>query len=123
MDSTRQQKIGRMMQKEISALFTLEGKNYYGNSFVTVTSVRVTPDLGIAYVRLSLFKEKDAQKIVDHMNKASHDIRRKLGARIKNQIRHIPDLKFFHDNSLDYVDKMEGLFREIHKDDKKENEE
>lgn len=123
MDSTRQQKIGRMMQKEISALFTLEGKNYYGNSFVTVTSVRVTPDLGIAYVRLSLFKEKDAQKIVDHMNKASHDIRRKLGARIKNQIRHIPDLKFFHDSSLDYVDKMEGLFREIHKDDKKENEE
>ena len=122
MDSTRQQKIGRMMQKEISALFTLEGKNYYGNSFVTVTNVRVTPDLGIAYVQLSLFKEKDAKKIIDHMNKASHDIRRKLGARIKNQIRHIPDLKFFHDNSLDYVDHMEEIFKELHKDDKKENE-
>ncbi len=105
------------MQKEISALFTLEGKNYYGNAFVTVTNVRVTPDLGIAYVRLSLFKQKEAQKIVDHMNKASADIRRKLGARIKNQIRHIPDLKFFHDNSLDYVDHMEELFKEIHKDD------
>ena len=122
MDSTRQQKIGRMMQKEISALFTLEGKNYYGNSFVTVTNVRVTPDLGIAYVQLSLFKEKEAKKIIDHMNKASHDIRRKLGARIKNQIRHIPDLKFFHDSSLDYVDHMEEIFKEIHKDDKKENE-
>ena len=110
------------MQKEISALFTLEGKNYYGNSFVTVTNVRVTPDLGIAYVQLSLFKEKDAKKIIDNMNKASHDIRRKLGARIKNQIRHIPNLKFFHDSSLDYVDHMEEIFKELHKDDKKENE-
>jgi ribosome-binding factor A len=118
MDSTRQQKIGRMMQKEISELFQLEGKNYYGNAFVTVTGVRVTPDLGVAYVRLSLFKEKDAQKIIDSMNLHMHDIRRKLGNRIRNQVRHIPELKFFNDDSLDYVDQMEKIFRQIHKDDK-----
>jgi ribosome-binding factor A len=117
MDSTRQQKIGRMMQKEISELFQTEGKNYYGNAFVTITNVRVTPDLGIAYVRLSFFKEKDADKIVDSMNLHMHDIRRKLGFRIKNQIRHIPELKFFHDNSLDYVDHMEELFKKIQKDE------
>lgn len=120
MDSTRQQKIGRMMQKEISELFQLEGKNYYGNAFVTVTGVRVTADLGVAYVRLSLFKEKEPDKIIESMNLHMHDIRRKLGNRIRNQVRHIPELKFFNDSSLDYVDHMEKIFREIHKDDKKD---
>ena len=121
MDSTRQQKISRMIQKEISELFQHEGKDIYGNAFVTVTNVRVTPDLGVAYIRLSLFKQKNAQQVVDDMNKHMHDIRRRLGNRIKNQIRHIPELRFFNDESLDYVDHMEQLFKEIHKDDTKED--
>ncbi|HMR46171.1 MAG TPA: 30S ribosome-binding factor RbfA [Bacteroidia bacterium] len=121
MDSTRQQKISRMLQKEISSLFQLEGSSFYGNAFVTVTNVRVTPDLGIAYVRLSLFKQKDAEQIVSNLNHKMHDIRRKLGNRIRNQIRHIPELKFFNDESLDYAEHIEKLFKEIHKNDPKED--
>ena len=122
MDSTRQLKIARMLQKEISELFQIEGKDYYGNAFVTVTNVRVTPDLGIAYVRLSLFKQANPQIIIDKMNDQMHEIRHQLGNRIRNQIRHIPELKFFNDDSLDYVDHIENLFKEIHKNDKKKEE-
>ncbi len=115
MDSTRQQKISRMLQKEISSLFQLEGSSFYGNAFVTVTNVRVTPDLGIAYVRLSLFKQKNAEEIVSNLNHKMHDIRRKLGNRIRNQIRHIPELKFFNDESLDYAEHIEKLELELDK--------
>lgn len=113
MDSTRQQKFAKLIQKEVSDIFTHEGRNYYGNAFVTVTGVRVTPDLGLAYVRLSLFKHKDPNSLIDLINKHAPEIRGELGKRIRNQARHIPNLKFFHDDSLDHVEKMEDLFKHI----------
>lgn len=113
MDSTRQQKYSKLIQKEVSDIFQHEGRNYYGSAFVTITNVRITPDLGIAFIRVSLFKEKDPQKIVDSINKHAPEIRKKLGQRIKNQARHIPELKFFIDDSLDYVDKMDAIFKNL----------
>lgn len=113
MDSTRQQKFAKLIQKEISDIFQHDGRTYFGNAFVTVTGVRVTPDLGLAYVRISLFKHKDPDKVIHDLNHHTSDIRGKLGNRIRNQARHIPNLKFFHDDSLDYVDKMEDIFKNI----------
>lgn len=113
MDSTRQQKFAKLIQKEISDIFQHEGRNFYGNAFVTVTGVRVTPDLGLAYVRISLFKHKDPEKLIHDLNHHAGEIRGKLGNRIRNQARHIPNLKFFHDDSLDHVEKMDDIFKNI----------
>ncbi|MBL0341510.1 MAG: 30S ribosome-binding factor RbfA [Bacteroidetes bacterium] len=124
MDSTRQLKYSRLIQKEISDIFQKEGKNYYGTSFVTVTGVKVSADLSIARIYISTFKEKGddvLHKIYPH----SREIRRKLGERIKNQARIIPELEFFIDDSLDYAEKMDKIMKDIvippQQEDKEEN--
>lgn len=111
MDSTRQLKFSRLILKELAELFSREGRNFYGTAFVTVTNVRVTPDLAMARVQLSMFKEKNPQHLLDTIKKHSGEIRKKLGMKIKNQVRVVPDLEFFIDDSLDYVEKMEHLFK------------
>lgn len=114
MDSTRQQKFARLIQKELAEIFTREGKHFFGNAFATVTSVKVTPDLSIARVYMSLFKEKNPQAVIDNLHNHMHEVRGKLGNRIKSQARHIPELEFFLDDTLDYVEKMEDIFKKLH---------
>ncbi len=114
MDSTRQQKFGRLIQKELGEQFQREGKNYYGSNFVTITGVRVTPDLSVARVYLSIFKAKKPEEVMTMIRENSYEIRKELGKRIRNQARIIPTLDFFLDDSLDYVDKMETIFKKIH---------
>lgn len=113
MDSTRQLKYARLIQKEISDLFSKEGKNYFGSSFLTVTVVRVTPDLSIARIHISTFHEK-GDVVLGKLNTHKKEIRHKLGERIRNQVRVIPDLEFFIDDSLDYAEKMDKIMKDIH---------
>ncbi len=113
MDSTRQQKFGRLIQKELGEIFQREGKNYYGQNFVTITGVRVTPDLSVARVQVSIFKAAKPEEVMNMIRDNMHEIRRELGKRIRNQARIIPALEFFLDDSLDYVDKMENIFKNI----------
>ena len=113
MDSTRQQKFGRLIQKELGEIFQRDGKNYYGQNFVTITGVRVTPDLSVARVQVSIFKAPKPEEVMNMIRENSHEIRRELGKRIRNQARIIPALEFFLDDSLDYVDKMENIFKNI----------
>src|SRR3954468_236121 len=103
MDSTRQQKYNRLFQKEIGDLFQKEGYNIYGKAFVTVTNVRVSPDLGIARVYLSIFGAPDSQAVMAMIDKKNKEIRKMFGAKIRHQARIVPELKFFLDDSLDYV--------------------
>jgi ribosome-binding factor A len=112
MDSTRQQKYGRLIQKEISDIFQHDGFNLYGKAFVTVTQARVSPDLGLARIYLSIFGVKDANAVMEQISKHTKDIRKKLGMKIRHQARIIPELKFFLDDSLDYVDKIDKLLKE-----------
>ena len=114
MDSTRQLKFSKLIQKELGEIFALDGKNYYGSNFVTITGVTVTPDLSIARVRVSIFKATQPLDVIKSLKSHSSEIRKSLGNRIRNQARIIPNLEFFHDDSLDYVDKMDELFRKIH---------
>ena len=109
MDSTRQLKYARLIQKEMGDIFQRNGPNYYGKAFVTVTGVRVSPDLGIARVYLSVFGIKDAQGVIDQVEVHNKEIRRELGNRIRHQARIIPELKFFLDDSLDYAEKINKL--------------
>jgi len=114
MDSTRQNKFARLIQKELAGIFTLETKHFFGNAFVTITHVKVTPDLALARVYLSIFKSEKPDEIIEQTRERMHEIRGKLGNRIKSQARHIPELEFFRDDSLDYVEKMENIFKDLH---------
>jgi ribosome-binding factor A len=122
MDTTRQNKFARLIQKEIGELLQREGANYYGNAFVTVTGVKVSPDLGYVKVYLSIMGTADRNKVVQQLNDHTRDVRRRLGMRIKNQIRHIPELTFFLDDSFDYAEKIDKLFREINRPEKEDSE-
>ncbi|MEO5570084.1 MAG: 30S ribosome-binding factor RbfA [Bacteroidia bacterium] len=114
MDSTRQNKFARLIQKEVAELFQKEGSNFYGNSFVTVTKAKVTPDLAIARIYLSIFKDKDPNALIKHITGQRFHIRKKLGNKIKNQARIIPELEFYLDDSLDYAEKIHNIMKDLH---------
>ena len=109
MTSVRQNKASRLIQKELSLIFQREAKALFGGAMVSVTAVRMSPDLkeGKAYV--SFFGVKDNDTMIRHMNDIQADIRRRLGTVMKNQLRHIPALRFYIDDSLDYADNISNL--------------
>jgi ribosome-binding factor A len=78
---------------------------------ITVTKVHVTKDLSIARIYVSLFAIKDKNKLLDKICLQSREIRKKLAVRIKNQVRIMPELEFFLDDSLDYIEKIEELLK------------
>ena len=114
MDSVRQQKYSKLIQKELGELFQREGRNWYGNHFITVTGVKVTPDLGLARVQISIFKAPDPKLILKDIKKHLSEIRKELGLRIGKQARIVPQLEFFIDNSLDNVEHIDKLFKNLH---------
>ena len=110
MESIRQSKINKLMQKELAEIFRSESKNLFGGAFITVTTVRVSPDLGLAKIYLSIMgnNSKDAlKKIVDQ----TKSIRKQVGNRVGKQLRAIPELHFYIDDSLDYAMKIEELLK------------
>lgn len=113
MESTRQQKYGKLIQKELSDIFLHDTKGLFGNAFITVTTVRVTPDLGLAKVYLSFMMVEDKKAMLDMIVKQTKPIRKMLGDRIKKQARVIPALMFYIDDTIDYANKMEEIFSKI----------
>jgi ribosome-binding factor A len=113
MDSVRQQKYARLIQKELGEIFQREGRNWFGQHFITITSARVTPDLGLARIQLSMFKVAEPKLILKQLSIHKNEIRKALGLRIGKQARIIPELEFFHDDSLDYVEKIEKIFKNL----------
>ena len=113
MDSTRQNKISRLLQKDISEIFQIEGRSYYTNAMVTVTRVRVASDLSTAKVYLSIFATGTIVKedVLKNINLHTKEIRWSLGNRVKHQLRAIPELEFFIDDSLDYIENIENLLK------------
>lgn len=113
MSSTRQNKFAKLIQKEIGDLFQREGADFFGNTFVTVTIVRVSPDLASVKVYLSIFGTKDAGRIINGLNGQNKEIRKRMGIRLRKQVRHIPEFSFYLDDTLDYAEKMESVFKTI----------
>lgn len=110
MESKRQQKFARLIQRDLADIFQREVKDIFKTHFVTITQVKVTPDLGIAYVYLSILAASDKQAVVDIAEDNNKMIRQVLARKIKNQVRAIPELRFFLDDTSDYVQKMDELF-------------
>jgi ribosome-binding factor A len=111
MDTTRQQKIGRMLQKELSSLFLGFARNYPG-VMITVTNVHITPDLSIAKVYLSLFPGEKAEETLQQIKEHTKTIRYELGVKIRHQLRVVPELAFYFDDSLDYIENIDRLLKE-----------
>ena len=112
MKSTRQKKISRQLQKDLSEIFQLEGRTLFGTSFVSVTVVRVSADLSIARAYLSVFGVDNKDQLLTEIIQMSYVIRKKLAARVRNQMRRVPELKFFLDDSVDYSQNIESLLND-----------
>ena len=110
MNSTRQQKIARLIQKELSELFLQQTKLTKG-LLITVSGVKVSSDLGIATVYLSVFPSDKGEETVQNINNNQKQVRYELGTRVGKQLRIIPELKFFRDDSLDYVEHIDDLLK------------
>src|SRR5690554_7416995 len=117
-ESKRQQRFGGVVQQDLAEIFLREGSAWFPGTMITVTRVRMTPDLGIARIYLSFFNEQNSEEIIDKIRKRSKEIRYKLGKKIKNQTKNVPELEFFADDSLQYTEQMDKLFDEISKQPK-----
>ena len=110
METTRQNKIARLLQKELSEIFLLQTKSMHG-VLVSVSAVRISPDLSIARVYLSIFPSEKWEELIKNINANMKSIRYELGTRVRFQLRIIPELKFFLDDSLDYLEHIDELLK------------
>jgi ribosome-binding factor A len=111
METNRQKRITRLLQKDLGEILQMEGRSWFPGTIVTVTKVQITNDLSIARVYLSIFG-KNQGEIINQVTARGKEIRRLLGIRIKNQLRLTPELRFFVDDSLDYLENIERLLKQ-----------
>ena len=112
MESTRLNKISRLIQKDLGVIFQRESRNLFGGAMITVTKVEVVKDLSIARVHLSLFATPDKTALLEKIRSQTKEIRHQLGRQVHNQLRIVPDLQFFLDDSLDYIENIENLLHQ-----------
>lgn len=112
MTTTRQHKVSRLLQKELADYFQKNGSRITGGKMVTVTVVRISPDLGVSKVYLSLFPGEGYQEALQAITDAAGLVRSEMGKRLRNQLRHIPEFVFYLDDSLDYIDRIDNLLND-----------
>jgi ribosome-binding factor A len=111
METTRQLKIARLIQKELAELFRADAGIAGHGSIISVTQVRMSPDLSQARSYVSIFPSSKAGEIVKILEGQTKMIRYELGKKIGKQVRHIPELRFYVDDSLDYVERISELLK------------
>ncbi len=121
-EGKRQKQIAGLLNEEMNIIFQRLGLNMLGGGMVSISSVKITPDLLEARFYLSLFQVKDPASVMQKIEDKHHDIKKELAARVRHQLRSIPVLKFFQDDTLDHVFKMEELFKKIGDEKKPEQE-
>ena len=110
MQDTRQNKIARLLQKELSLIFQQQTRATHG-VMISVTRTKISPDLSICTAYLSVFPSEKGEEILANINANSKQIRYELGTRVRNQMRIIPELRFFIDDSLDYIEHIDELLK------------
>ena len=110
MESKRQQKFSRLIQKELADIFQREVPHLFGGAFISVSVVRVSPDLGLARVYISLLRAQNAEATLLEVRANTKTIRHLLAQRIKNQVRIVPELAIFLDDSAEYAARIDKLF-------------
>ncbi len=110
-ESTRQQKVARLVQKELGNLFLFDAKSLFGSVFISVTQVRISPDLGLAKVYLSVMNTDQAAQVVSDVQARKSEIRKMLGQKVGKQLRIVPDLAFYHDDSAEYASNIDQILK------------
>ncbi len=112
-EGKRQKQIGGLLQEELNTIFQRLGLSMINGGMVSISSIKVTPDLLEARIYVSFFQVQDIKETLKKIEERSWEIKRELAASVKHQLRRIPQLKFFHDDTLDNAFKMEELFKQI----------
>ncbi len=110
-ESTRQLKVAKEIQKDMAEIIRSKGMAIFGGALVTVSGVRVSPDLSVAKVYVSIFPSGKASAVMDTLNANVKALRGELGARVAKQLRIVPEIVFYLDSSLDYVEHIEELLK------------
>ena len=110
MQETRQNKIARLLQKELSLIFQQQTRAMHG-TMVSVTRTKISPDLSICTAYLSIFPSEKGEEILNNINANVKGIRYELGTKVRNQLRIVPELRFFIDDSLDYIYRIDELLK------------
>jgi len=113
METKRQQKVGRQIQKDLGEIFQKDAQHLTVGSFITITSVHVTPDLGIARAYLSFLPDKNKKFLLETIQENTKFIRQKLAERVRHQLRIVPHLQFYLGDTAEYAAKMELLFSDL----------
>lgn len=117
-ENKRQKQVGQLIAEEMSDIFQRHGINIIDGGMVSISKVMVTPDLLEARVYLSFFKIKDQRALLEHIKERTGEWRKLLGMKVKNQLRRVPELTFYNDDTLDHVAKMDELFKKIEEERK-----
>lgn len=116
-ESKRQKQVAGLINEELNDIFRRMGLNMIDGGMVSISNVKITPDLFEGRVYLSMFQVKDTQAVLHTFEEKYKEIRNELGKRVRHQLRSIPELKFYIDDTLDYVFRMEELLDKIKKED------
>ena len=114
-ENKRQKQVGKLVMEELSDIFQKEGMNIVDGGMVSISKVNITPDLLEARVYLSFFQVKEPSALLHKIKERTWEWRKLLGQRIKNQLRRVPELQFFSDDTLDHVFKMDEIFKKINR--------
>ena len=112
METIRQQKVARQIQCDMAEILRKEGRHCTAGALVTVTTVRVSPDFGYAKIYVSVFPFEKNADVLRTLGEQNWFLRRELGRRVKNQLKNVPELQFFLDDSLEYIEHIESKLRE-----------
>ncbi len=110
-ESTRQKKVSRLIQKEVAGIFLRKGGEFAPGKMISITKVRISPDLSFAKIYLSIFPSADNNHVLEVVQGNATKIRFDLGHKVRSQLRIVPDLAFYIDDSLDYIDKIDRLLK------------
>ena len=119
LEGKRQKQVASVLEKDLNEIFQRLGLSMMNGGMISITSVKITPDLFDARIYLSFFQVKDPVETLKNIEDRSWEIKRELTSRVRHQLRSMPQLSFFIDDTLDYVDKMEQLFKDIKTQDEK----
>jgi ribosome-binding factor A len=112
-EGKRQKQVSGLIQEELNNVFQRIGLNMIDGGMVSISSVKITPDLLEARIYISLFQVSDRALAMQKLEERKWEVKKELASQVKQQLRRIPELKFFLDDTLDHVFKMEDLFKEI----------
>lgn len=112
-EGKRQKQVSGLIQEEVNVIFQRLGLNMMDGGMVSISSVKITPDLLECRIYLSIFNAKDNMVVLKKIEERAWEVKKELAARVRTQLRRIPDIKYFQDDTLDHVFKMEEIFKQI----------